>query len=340
MPNPQLHRARSASPTTTHAHHRHHHRARTSSPVVREFSHETQAQMVAFAQRTIALGIQGLRQEFAQLRGFMPVGTRVAFDQNVPKNRYADVTCIDQTRVVLRYAQSRSAGDYIHANLVNTLLPYNRFICAQGPLASTVVDWWRMVWQEKARHIVMLCRTEEDGKSKCHKYWPEPDSPLIIGRLTITQGRNETADTGFTTTVLTVTEAGGKEELRVRLHQLLDWPDRGVPDSPLAPLRLLKKVRDDRGATTVVHCSAGIGRTGTVVGMEMCLRQLFDGRPLFVAEVLKLLRVQRVGCVQTEAQYVYIHRALLDYLKIKSIVTRADVHGFFDACDAFLRGRP
>jgi hypothetical protein len=141
----------------------------------RKLPHETEAQMVAFAQRTINLGIQGLRQEFTQLRGFMPVGTRVAFDQNVHKNRYTDVTCIDQTRVVLQYGQSPIAGDYIHANLVNSLMPQNKFICAQGPLASTVVDWWRMVWQEKAKHILMLCRTEEDGKSKCHKYWPEPD---------------------------------------------------------------------------------------------------------------------------------------------------------------------
>jgi protein tyrosine phosphatase len=293
--------------------------------------------MLEFAQRTVTLGVHGLRQEFAELKSFKPNGTHVAFTRNPQKNRYADVTCVDQTRVVLHYGQSPTAGDYIHANSITSVHPHTRFICAQGPLPSTVPDFWRMIWQEGATHVIMLCKVEEDGKAKCAQYWPQPNTVLTIGQLTVARGPTERNDDAFATTMLSVTETGTKRELAVRHHQWLEWKDRSVPKTLMGPFRLLSQLRSDHGATAIVHCSAGIGRTGTVVALELCTQRLYDGGQLIVSDIVKTLRQQRSHCVQTESQYLYLHRVLLAYIEAKFVVSASDIKTFAEAYDDFIR---
>ncbi|KHN73367.1 Receptor-type tyrosine-protein phosphatase S [Toxocara canis] len=132
------------------------------------------AVMRAFAERTNAVGVEGLRGDFAKLqqRGPHPPKMSVtAQKQNRAKCRYFDIPCLDETRVILK-PWPNTSGDFIHANWVGHELIDNKFICTQAPLDNTAGDFWRMLWQEKVDLILMLCRVTEAGKQKCALYWP------------------------------------------------------------------------------------------------------------------------------------------------------------------------
>jgi protein tyrosine phosphatase len=128
-----------------------------------------------------------------------------------------------------------------------------------------------MVWQEKSEVDPDAVRRRRARKHKCSEYWPtSATAPMQTGGLAISYLGSKRKDTAFTTTTLAVTD-GGREQLHVRLHQWSSWPDHGVPQSPLAPLRMIRTAFRTR-ATTIVHCSAGVGRTGSIVAIEMCVR--------------------------------------------------------------------
>uniref|UniRef100_A0A7E4VND6 Tyrosine-protein phosphatase domain-containing protein n=1 Tax=Panagrellus redivivus TaxID=6233 RepID=A0A7E4VND6_PANRE len=129
-----------------------------------------------FAADITAKKIEGLRAEFASLATYVPTDpAATVFSQHKDKNRYNNIPCLDRTRVVLKY-QVPPETDYIHANW--TMIPEslvklgNKYICCQAPTEATLNDWWRMIWQEKPKHIIMLCRVVENGKPKCAQYWP------------------------------------------------------------------------------------------------------------------------------------------------------------------------
>ncbi|KHN87936.1 Receptor-type tyrosine-protein phosphatase T [Toxocara canis] len=225
-----------------------------------------------FALATVSKKIDGLKAEFASLKAFTPQKTdQTAFAANKGRNRYNNVPCYDATRVVLKFGVPPEV-DYIHANYVKTTLCEleNKYICTQGPMDATVNDFWRMVWQEKPRSIIMLCKLVEGGKPKCAQYFP------------------------------------GKTNF-------------GVPASGMGMLRILRQVRDLPNSTAIVHCSAGVGRTGTMVACEICLKILLEGKDLNPVDVIKEMRTQRAGAVQTEGQYVYLHKTLLEYINAKKI---------------------
>uniref|UniRef100_A0A0K0DAI8 Protein-tyrosine phosphatase n=1 Tax=Angiostrongylus cantonensis TaxID=6313 RepID=A0A0K0DAI8_ANGCA len=206
----------------------------------------------------------------------------------------SEVFCIDATRVVLTWPPGFC--DYINANWISGVDKAKKFICTQGPVEKTVDDFWRMIWQEKCRSIIMLCNITECGKSKCEQYWP------LTAQHTVEH------------------------------FHWTDWPDRGVPrTTTLAIFRILRRV--NRLTPCVVHCSAGIGRTGTVVGIDMVYRRLERGEKdvseymikKYLAYLVTELREMRHGAVQMDCQYVYMHRILLvvaENLKVHSILTR------------------
>ncbi|VDP05434.1 unnamed protein product, partial [Heligmosomoides polygyrus] len=258
------------------------------------------------------IGVEGLLAEYAILKPYLASNyAREIFDQNPTKNRYKDVICNDLTRVIIKDGKG---SDYIHANYVKGDHLQNTFICTQGPIIATIVDFWRMILSENVSHIIMLCDTIEQGKMKCEQYWPnEQDEKMEISDFTLTNLKVSTVDPHVVRSTIDIAVAGGQHH-KVKHHRWRTWPDKTVPKSLLAVFRILQSVRGSSNPI-VVHCSAGIGRTGSMVAIEMGLQTLLAGQKLVLLELCRHLRDQRMHSVQVEVQYVYIAEALCEYGK-------------------------
>ncbi|KHN88011.1 Tyrosine-protein phosphatase non-receptor type 9 [Toxocara canis] len=263
-----------------------------------------------FLSEIFGLGVQGILQQYkTYLKTYVPPDvTRVAFDKNMERNRYKDVVCIDQTRVVLKNFEQ----DYIHASHVKGEPFVNPFICAQAPMKNTLNDFWVMIMQEKVGHIIMLCNLNECGKSKCAQYWPpEEGGTLQFAGILI---KNVSINNDDHTLITTKLEAEGRgEHLTIQHIRWKNWPDKGVPSSVLAPFRMLRMCRQSNTRPTLVHCSAGIGRTGCIVAIEMCVQLLLTLKPFNLVRAIQQLRSMRMSAVQTDVQFVYVVRCLLAY---------------------------
>uniref|UniRef100_A0A915C906 Protein-tyrosine phosphatase n=3 Tax=Parascaris univalens TaxID=6257 RepID=A0A915C906_PARUN len=265
---------------------------------------------VTFLNEIFGLGVDGILQQYnTYLKTYIPPDiTHSAFDKNMNKNRYKDVVCIDKTRVVLNSSQ-----DYIHANYVAGPPLLNTFICTQGPMKRTVNEFWEMIVQVNAAYIFMLCNTVEGEKKKCFQYWPSSEGSTLKFRAIKIENSHidDTKDPNFIITSLSII----KNNEQIKLHHILwkNWPDKSVPKNELAPFRLLKLSRETPKRPTVVHCSAGIGRTGTIVAIEMGLQELLAGHPLDIIHTIQQLRNMRMNCVQTEQQLVYVVKCLISY---------------------------
>ncbi|TKR75680.1 hypothetical protein L596_016935 [Steinernema carpocapsae] len=262
--------------------------------------------MKMFLAETVETGVAKLAKEFnetraASLKTQIP---RTAFDANMDKNRYKDVICGEEGRVALHWPPGNS-NDYVHANWV-PVRGERKYICTQGPMEKTVEDFWRLVWQEKCKIIMMLCGVMETGKKKCEQYWPAKEGESITsGQLKLTNTKIVEHEKNMVYTSLEVCHQG--EVLKVEHIHWNGWPDRGVPENHLASFRLMRK------ATTIpilVHCSAGIGRTGTIVGLDICQKMLSAGERVNMHEIVKELRKTRHGSVQTDVQFLYMHRVM------------------------------
>ncbi|VDM24782.1 unnamed protein product [Toxocara canis] len=277
--------------------------------------------MQAFAEQANAAGIEGLRQAFAKLQQRGPHPSTLTIStmvQNKKKCRYFDVPCIDQTRVILK-PWPNADGDFIHANWVTDELFGKKFICTQGPLDATAGDFWRMVWQENVDLIIMLCRITELGKKKCAQYWPNSvgESKTFYG-ITVRNEKIENDGQDVSSSKLSVCYGG---ETRFMTHcQWITWPDKFVPKQLIVPFTLLSSARE-RAQPTIIHCSAGIGRTGTMVVLELAIKTLLNGRPLSLPDVIWTIRSQRSKAVQNEEQYLYIHYLILQRLVNKGAIS-------------------
>ncbi|PIC42833.1 hypothetical protein B9Z55_009779 [Caenorhabditis nigoni] len=271
--------------------------------------------------RALEMGVEKLREEFRVLAKYTRSDmTQTVFnanhstDINVTKNRYQDVPCQDQCIVKL---DPPSPCTYIHANYVGCpMYPEKRFICCQGPLDHTCEEFWWMVIQNKVEQIVMLCKTIETGKLKCAQYWPaaqgekkEFKTGVVVENVSGTKPMER--DGEIQVTMLNVSFSG--QTMSVRHLHWTDWPDRGVPPCKLTSLELLSAVRGSR-VPIVVHCSAGIGRTGTIVAIEYILEKIAENKQCPpMPDLVKQLRDQRAYSIQNDLQYLYIHRVMLNY---------------------------
>ncbi|EYC25076.1 hypothetical protein Y032_0012g1687 [Ancylostoma ceylanicum] len=234
--------------------------------------------------------------------------------QNLNKNRYRDVCPYDATRVHLN---SSPTGDYINANYVNMEIPssgiVNRYIACQGPLAHTSADHWLMVWEQLCTHIVMLTTTIERGRAKCHQYWPRLHESHEYGRLLVTCIRDhETPNCSYRE--FSVKDRTSKEERRVTQMQYTAWPDHGVPDDPQHFIAFVDEVRRARAGSVdpiVVHCSAGIGRTGVLILMETAACLVEANEPVYPLDIVRVMRDQRAMAIQTAGQYTFVCESIL-----------------------------
>ncbi|EGT58356.1 hypothetical protein CAEBREN_04238 [Caenorhabditis brenneri] len=285
-----------------------------------------------WVQRTLDMGVQALVEEFRGLAKWTPEGmTTEAFNANKDKNRYQDVPCQDKGRIVLKFPGI--SCDYIHANYLGTAHNPKKFICAQGPLENTQHSFWAMALQEKVECIIMLCNCIEMCKIKCHQYWPlENGQKLTFGeaahQITVTnigQKKMSPDEQCINVTSLKVDWPEGSKTIQ---HlQWENWPDRGVPQTNLTAINLLSATRGNQNPI-LVHCSAGIGRTGTIVAIAYVQDKMMAGEDcMAMNELLKELRSHRPWSIQNEfvgifsgtclypyfQQYLYLHRVLLAY---------------------------
>uniref|UniRef100_A0A5K3ELN1 Protein-tyrosine-phosphatase n=1 Tax=Mesocestoides corti TaxID=53468 RepID=A0A5K3ELN1_MESCO len=286
--------------------------------------------------------------------------------ENLPKNRYRDISPYDQTRVRIEGV----TGDYINASFVKMSIPkanlQKEYIAAQGPLPNTCLDFWQMCWEQKSELIVMLTSVQEQGRFKCHKYWPDPkntfeytwNQPKSSIKASPTSGKRfqlrisnikeeprkdifyrefqlqRTVSTAnsfsthnsppstyhlrvipFTGDKTSSPEAG--EIRRVVQLQYVTWPDHGVPGDCGDLIEFVEQMRQLRGeinsVPAVVHCSAGIGRTGVVILLDTAVDMIRAGSPVDPLEMVHQMRNYREMLIQTPAQFEFACEAIVKY---------------------------
>ncbi|VDL62476.1 unnamed protein product [Nippostrongylus brasiliensis] len=271
-------------------------------------------------------GVHGLKKEFASLKrvnNFAIMRTFVA-NNALGRNRYKDVGCLDATRVRLTY---NDGNDYIHANYVGTPSNSRRFICTQAPLDKTCRDFWMMCIQNRVEFIVMLCDLVEKGAKKCCQYYPMRGS-ISFGDITIAivdsklvkcessvidaihyydeypseylisnRGTARSSSKRFSSPK-SFFQKDPVTVLRVRHIHWVDWPDRGVPPADTAIIQVLEIMRDTQ-SPIVVHCSAGVGRTGSMVLIQYILESIGLEDPIESCDqILLKIRSQRANTIQ------------------------------------------
>ncbi|XP_075528367.1 tyrosine-protein phosphatase Lar isoform X4 [Dermacentor variabilis] len=234
-------------------------------------------------------------------------------ESNKPKNRYANVVAYDHSRVVLQPIEGIPGSDYINANYCDGYRRRNAYIATQGPLPETCSDFWRMVWEQHSVTIVMMTKLEERTRVKCDQYWPSRGSEAY-GLMEVTLEDVQELAT-YCIRTFSLKRSGYLERREVRQFQFTAWPDHGVPDHPTPFLMFLKRVRTmnpPEAGPLIVHCSAGVGRTGCFVVIDSMLERMRHEGTVDIYGHVTCLRAQRNYMVQTEDQYLFIHDALLE----------------------------
>ncbi|XP_053431888.1 receptor-type tyrosine-protein phosphatase F isoform X19 [Nycticebus coucang] len=232
---------------------------------------------------------------------------------NKPKNRYANVIAYDHSRVILTSIDGVPGSDYINANYIDGYRKQNAYIATQGPLPETMGDFWRMVWEQRTATVVMMTRLEEKSRVKCDQYWPARGTETY-GLIQVTLLDTVELAT-YTVRTFALHKSGSSEKRELRQFQFMAWPDHGVPEYPTPILAFLRRVKAcnplDAGPM-VVHCSAGVGRTGCFVVIDAMLERMKHEKTVDIYGHVTCMRSQRNYMVQTEDQYVFIHEALLE----------------------------
>ncbi|KAL5846045.1 hypothetical protein ACOSQ3_009569 [Xanthoceras sorbifolium] len=244
---------------------------------------------------------------------------------NLSKNRYTDILPFDKNRVVLDQCKDYrpSARGYINASLITTssLESVSRFIATQGPLPHTYEDFWEMVIQYRCPVIVMLTRLVDNYKMiKCGDYFQAEDGPREFGNICIVTKWIRSIDTSLVLRNLEVNYRESEEPPMSVLHiQYPEWPDHGVPRDTIAVREILKRIYHlpPNLGPIVVHCSAGIGRTGTYCTIHNTIQRILvgDKTALDIANTVSVFRSQRIGMVQTMDQYQFCYEAIIDELE-------------------------
>lgn len=236
-------------------------------------------------------------------------------------NRYKNILPNPHSRVQLAQIGDDVTTAYINANYVTSIDGSARhYIAAQGPKADCVVPFWRMLWQDKIKVIIMVTGLVERGKPKCSRYWPD-----AIFRGDVSEGVRKYGDVVVKVMLakqragykLAALEASVGQERRQIMHYWFDsWPDFGVPESSVAVVDMLKHANSfDPEHTTpwVVHCSAGIGRTGTFIGIDLGMKMINKLNAVDTIMLIEKMRRDRGGMVQTRDQYEFLHTVMSDY---------------------------
>ncbi|XP_069023885.1 protein tyrosine phosphatase receptor type Db isoform X8 [Embiotoca jacksoni] len=232
---------------------------------------------------------------------------------NKPKNRYANVIAYDHSRVILSSIEGVPGSDYINSNYVDGYRRQNAYIATQGSLPETFGDFWRMIWEQHTANIIMMTKLEEKSRVKCDQYWPTRGTETY-GLIQVTLLDTVELAT-YSVRTFALYKSGSNEKREVRHFQFTAWPDHGVPEHPtpfLAFLRRVKACNPPDAGPMIVHCSAGVGRTGCFIVIDAMTERIKHEKTIDIYGHVTLMRSQRNYMVQTEDQYIFIHDALLE----------------------------
>ncbi|XP_043372321.1 receptor-type tyrosine-protein phosphatase eta isoform X2 [Dermochelys coriacea] len=261
----------------------------------------------------------GFAEEYEELRsvGIHQPKFAAELTENRGKNRYNNVLPYDISRVKLSI-QTHPTDDYINANYMPGYNSKKEFIAAQGPLPNTVQDFWRMIWEKNIYAIVMLTKCVEQGRTKCEEYWPDKGSNYY-DNITVTLV-SEYVLPEWTIRDFTVEDNDATESHTVRQFHFTSWPDHGVPETTDLLINFRHLVQENMShsppdSPTLVHCSAGVGRTGTFIAIDRLIQQIEMENTSDVYGIVYDLRMHRPLMVQTEDQYVFLNQCVLDIIK-------------------------
>ncbi|XP_050949420.1 tyrosine-protein phosphatase non-receptor type 13 isoform X1 [Labeo rohita] len=255
-------------------------------------------------------------QEFENLQNLRPLDECLIGQtkENKKKNRYKNIVPFDTTRVMLG-----KDGGYINANFIKMPVKDENFlyIACQGPLPTTLGDFWQMVWEQKSNVIAMMTQEVEGGKVKCQRYWPDtPRSPeMVDDRLQITLVKDQHLD-NFVIRLIEVKDIQTNEIQRVTHLNYTGWPDHGTPTQPEQLLTFISYMRHiHQSGPIITHCSAGIGRSGTLICIDVVLGLISKDADFDISDVVRTMRLHRQGMVQTEEQYIFCYQVILYVLR-------------------------
>ncbi|XP_019365014.1 PREDICTED: tyrosine-protein phosphatase non-receptor type 12 isoform X2 [Gavialis gangeticus] len=235
-------------------------------------------------------------------------------EENVKKNRYKDILPFDHSRVKLTLKTPPQDSDYINANFIKGVYGPKAYVATQGPLANTVVDFWRMIWEYNVAIIVMACREFEMGRKKCERYWPSHgEEAVTFGPFRVSCEAEQARTDYFIRTLLLEFQ---NETRSVYQFHYVNWPDHDVPssfDSILDMISLMREYQEHEDVPICIHCSAGCGRTGAICAIDYTWNLLKAGKipeEFNVFNLIQEMRTQRHSAVQTKEQYELVHRAI------------------------------
>ncbi|XP_023278548.1 receptor-type tyrosine-protein phosphatase V-like isoform X1 [Seriola lalandi dorsalis] len=263
---------------------------------------------------------RGFKQEFELLNEVgKDLPTRAGDSEaNREKNRYPYILPYDHCRVRLSIQNSHPHTDYINANFVPGGGSERDFICTQGPLHNTMADFWRMVWEQNVRVIVMVTALRDKDIVLCDRYWPLERRTVHHGLIQVTTVTRTQGPDYFITTI-NLRQRYCPTDRIITHYYYPSWPDRGIPKDPSSLCAFSDHVRQHleaipRLGPAVVHCSAGVGRSGTFVTLLWLMQLCARGIKPDIRAAVEDLRLHRMWMVQNLEQYMFVHQCLLQWL--------------------------
>ncbi|XP_061712792.1 tyrosine-protein phosphatase non-receptor type 9-like [Cydia pomonella] len=243
---------------------------------------------------------------------------------NILKNRYWFLPCFDYNRVIL--PTENGGSSYINASHVNGYERQGKYLCCQGPLRSTAEDFWKMVFQNQSRVIVMLTKTQDHGQEVCYQYWsPKKGRTVFFGDFTIKTRKVKTFRDHIVTKLRVTDDSGGS--LNLTHFAYTDWSHSSVPQSRSGFLKFVLKARkaqayaesDNKSSNLppmVVHCSAGVNRTGVFCALDISISRYYDNGTIDLKTVVIKLRKQRRNCLSIPSYYTFCYLTILEYVEL------------------------
>ncbi|EGD79641.1 hypothetical protein PTSG_10488 [Salpingoeca rosetta] len=260
----------------------------------------------------------GWQEEFGIISK-VGLGTRASASaalENTTKNRYRNIVAYDHSRVKITPAKHNFHNDYVNANFVDGYYKKNAYIASQGPVPDAFPNFWQMVWEQDVNMIVMVASEVEAGRLKCHRYWPELNQTATYGVFEVTTIKEQATRNNIHRT-FRLKNLETEQHDRVEHLQFILWPDHGVPNTSGEILAFREDVYrlHDPNTPLIVHCSAGVGRTGTYIAIDRLICAAESLAPtLSVVDIVSDLRRTRNFMVQTVIQYGFVYLSLHEAL--------------------------